>query len=189
MDKRHRVFIAINLPQDIKRELAKYEEKYPDVPAKWTSRDNLHITLVFLGEITDVEIADVCNIVRQFCESQKSFAISLKKISYGPENKLVPRYVWAVGEKSKELQELKNNLENALLEKVRFRPEERGFTPHITMARISEWEFKQIEPEERPEVDAGIDLFFTVESIEVMESQLKKGGPQYTILESHELQQ
>ena len=44
-----------------------------------------------------------------------------------------------------------------------------------------------IEPEERPEINEDIDLIFTVESIEVMESELKRGGPVYTILESHEL--
>ena len=33
----------------------------------------------------------------------------------------------------------------------------------------------------------GLDLAFTVESIEVMESELKRGGPVYTILESHQL--
>ena len=31
------------------------------------------------------------------------------------------------------------------------------------------------------------DFIFSVESIEVMESELKRGGPEYTIIESHEL--
>ena len=37
----------------------------------------------------------------------------------------------------------------------------------------------------KPEISEDIDLTFTVETIEVMESELKRGGPQYTILESH----
>ena len=60
----------------------------------------------------------------------------------------------------------------------------RGFVPHITLARINEWQWKSIEPEERPEVTEDIDLAFTVESIEVMESILRRGGPKYEILES-----
>jgi 2'-5' RNA ligase len=55
------------------------------------------------------------------------------------------------------------------------------------LARISEWEFKKFEIDERPEINEEIDLFFTAESIEVMESELKRGGPVYTILESHNL--
>ncbi len=58
---------------------------------------------------------------------------------------------------------------------------------HITLARIQEWEWKKIEPEERPEVNENIDFIFTVESIEVMESVFKKGGSKYTIIESHNL--
>jgi len=55
------------------------------------------------------------------------------------------------------------------------------------LARISEWEFRKFALEERPEINEDIDFVFTVESIEVMESELKRAGPQYTILESHNL--
>ena len=77
---------------------------------------------------------------------------------------------------------------DSILEKVRFRPDEgRGFAPHITLARILEWEFKKINPEEVPEINEDLDLTFSADSIEVMESEMKKGGPKYTILESHNL--
>ncbi len=95
--------------------------------------------------------------------------------------------VWAEGEKSEELTDLKNDLEECLLEKVKFRPDEKSFVSHITLARISEWEFKKFDLDERPDINEDVDLIFTVESIEVMESELKRGGPQYTILESHTL--
>lgn len=188
MEKRHRIFIAINLPEDIKKELSKYEERFPELQAKWVGRENLHITLNFLGDLTDVELGDVCQTVKEVAETFKSFSISLNKIVYGPPKKMPPRYIWVNGEKSEELQELKNELEELLLEKVSFKPEGRGFTPHITLARISEFAFRQIEPEERPEINDDIDFMFSVESIEVMESELKRGGPQYTIIESHNLQ-
>lgn len=187
MQRRHRIFIAINLPEDIKKELASYAEKWPELPAKWTSKENLHITLEFLGDLTDVEIADACKIVSEAAKRHGSFSINLNKILYGPPKKDPPRMVWAEGEKSDELSNLKEDLQENLLEKTSYRPEGRGFVPHITLARIKEWEFRKIEPEERPEINENIDLVFTVESIEVMESELKKGGPQYTILESHNL--
>ena len=184
MEKRHRVFIAINLPEDVKRALTRYEEKWPEVPAKWTVRDNIHITLVFLGDLTDEESANVCIITKEVAERYGSINIILNKILYGPTNKLPPKMIWVEGEKSKEISDLKNDLEKSLLEKVRFAPDGRGFNPHITLARIRETEFRQIEPEEIPEVDENIDYNFMIESIEVMESELKRGGPQYTVLES-----
>ena len=55
MEKRRRIFIAINLPEDIKRELAAYDQKWSDLPVRWTEKENLHITLEFLGYLTDEE--------------------------------------------------------------------------------------------------------------------------------------
>jgi len=188
MEKRHRVFIAINLPEEIKKELGKYEGRWPNLPAKWTPKDNLHITLEFLGALTDVEIGDACQIVKEVVKNHKVFSVNLKKVSYGPPEKNPPKMIWVEGEISDELANLKNDLQECLLEKVRFRPDGKGFSPHITLARILEWEFKKIEPEEIPEINEDINLTFSADSIEVMESEMKRGGPRYTILESHNLE-
>jgi len=45
--KRRRVFIAINLPGNIRKKLAEYQKKWPELPIRWTKQDNIHITLVF----------------------------------------------------------------------------------------------------------------------------------------------
>lgn len=187
MEKRHRIFIAINLPAEVKKELGFYAEKWPELPAKWTEKENLHITLEFLGHITDEELVDVCSAVKEVSKRHVPFSIVLSKVCYGPPKKMPPRMVWVEGEKSDDIADLKDDLQDFLTEKVSYRPDEKGFSPHITLARINEWEFRKIEPEERPEVNEDIDLVFTVESIEVMESELKRSGPVYTILESHNL--
>lgn len=95
--------------------------------------------------------------------------------------------IWVEGEKSEDLADLKQDLQEYLLEKISFKPEPKSFSPHITLARIKEWEFRKIDIEEIPEVDEEIELSIFVESIEIMESELKRGGPIYTILESHNL--
>lgn len=203
MEKRHRVFVAINLPEDIKKELAKKQEKLKDKfvfagqddlqvnLARWTTKNNLHITLVFLGYLTDQEIAEVCRTVKEVATQTSAFSINLNRLEYGPpvhSDKLyTPSMIWASGEKSKELSEFKNNLQNALLESVSFSPEERIFSPHITLARLKEWQLKSIDIEERPEVAENMNLIFTVEIIEVMESVIKKGSLEYEVLESCEL--
>ena len=187
MEKRHRVFVAINLPADIRKELSAYSEKWLDLPAKWTPRDNIHITLEFLGNLTDEEAGEVCVIAKEVADRHSCFSLNLNRILYGPPKKMPPRMVWAEGDKSKELAELREDLEESITEKISFVPENRTFAPHVTLARISAWEFRAIEPEERPEINEGIDLLFTVESIEVMESEMKREGPVYTVLESHQL--
>ena len=81
MEKRHRVFIAINLPEEVKKELAKFCDKWPELPAKWTEKDNLHITLEFLGDLTDVEIGEVCLVVKEVAKKHNSFSINLNRPS------------------------------------------------------------------------------------------------------------
>ncbi len=188
MQNRHRVFIAINLPEEVKSSLAKVAMRYPELPAKWEVKQNLHITLVFLGYLTDLEIAEVCRAVKEICQNHTIFSITLKDILYGPAGKM-PKMVWVQGEKSAEPSQLKHDLEERLLQKINFKPEGRAFSPHSTLAKIHEWEFRKLAIQERPQVHENLDTIFSVESVEVMESVLKKSGPEYAILESHSLQQ
>ena len=186
---RHRIFIAINLPEDIKKKLIGYQAKWPELPIRWTKKDNLHITLMFLGYLSDEELLEVLKSTKEAVSKHQPFFINLKKIIYGPPKKLPPRMIWAEGKKSKELGKLQKDLENSLLSSEALAKEDltieaRPYAPHITLGRIKAWEFRKIEPEERPEVNEEINLNFEVNSIEVMESELKRGGPEYTILES-----
>ena len=183
---RHRIFIAINLPENIKKKLAEYQNKWPELPIRWTRPDNIHITLAFLGYIKDEELLEISKITREAASRHISFFVNLNKICYGPSGKIPPLMIWAVGEKSEEFASLKNDLDKLLSdsENSGFSSEKREFFPHITLGRIRKWEWQRIEPEERPKVDEEINLSFSVDSIEIMESVLKKGGPKYAILES-----
>lgn len=183
----HRIFIAINLPKDIKAQLLVCQKEIKNLPIRWVKKDNLHITLMFLGFLKDEEVAEVCRITKEVVQKSTPFLINLTEISYGPPQKMPPRMVWISGEKSQEIANLKDSLEKELLETPatnNFKAEARAFSPHITLGRIKQWEWRRIEPEERPRVEKNISLSFEVQSIEVMESQLKRGGAEYTILEA-----
>ena len=182
-----RIFIAINLPEKIKSQLVKYQKKWPELPIKWTKKDNLHITLVFIGYLKDEEIPEICQIVEEMAGKNSVFTISLNKIVYAPPKKMPPRMVWASGEKSEQLTKLQRALENSLLAsplKENIKQEKRLYSPHITLGRIKRWDFKQLEIEERPSINENVSFNFEVSSIEIMESQLKRTGAEYTVLES-----
>ncbi len=182
----HRVFIAINLPEDIKRKFVEIQQKWADLPVRWTKKASLHITLVFLGYADDQELYQVCKITKKAAKSHQPFFINFKKVLLGPPGRS-PRMIWIEGEKNKELAALRNNLENSLSSErsVDFKPEGRPFSPHITLARIRMEEWRSLQ--KAPKVEEEIDLNFAVNSIEVMESQLLRDGAEYTILESVEL--
>lgn len=190
MNSKSRIFIAINLPENIKKKLGDYKNKWADLPAIWTKAYNLHITLVFLGYVREENLLDICNKAKKAVEGCEEFDINLNRICYGPYGK-PPRMVWAEGEKSKELAKLQGNLEKEFfsgisqnMEKYMPKIERKPFSPHITLARIKQIEFKRMDSEEVPQIDEEIRLSFSVSSIDIMESELKKGGPVYTILES-----
>ena len=185
----HRIFIAINLPEKVKNKLNDFQLKHSDLPAKWTKKENLHITLVFIGLATKEEIKTIIKTAKEVVLKHNSFLLKFNEICYGPLKKMPPRMVWTVGEKSEEISKLNKELKNALTFNLKsFKSDNRTYSTHVTLARINEWGFRKIEPEERPKIEEGIGLNFKVNSIEIMESQLKKTGPEYTILESIQLQ-
>ena len=187
--KKHRIFIAINLPEGIRKKLLSYREKWPELPVRWARPENLHITLAFLGLRSDSELLGICRAAESAVSETPPFTISLSKLIYGPPNKKLPGMIWVIGEKSPEFSILRNSLEKSLAtsSRVNFSPEHRVFSPHITLGRIRIWEFRRVDPEERPDVEEEISLSFSVNSIEVMESRLRRGGPEYIVLESYPL--
>lgn len=194
-----RIFLAINLPENTRKKLAEYAIKFSDIPAKWTKEHNLHITLVFLGYILDSDIREICRKTEEVAKNHTNFELKLSNIVYGPIGKDAPRMVWAVGEKSKPLTDLQDDLQEIFFGKsinvnnkidkyIKDIPAINNskaiFSPHITLARLKQGLFNHLESEERPEVNEKINFTIPVESIDIMESELKKGGPVYSLLES-----
>jgi 2'-5' RNA ligase len=190
----HRIFIAINLPEKIKNELENLEKEtaklFPQETSRglvrWIKKDNLHITLLFLGYLKEEDIPQICQIVKEISKIQTSFSLEFKKLLYGPPNKIPPSLIWVELGKNRELTELVEKLKQKVEETgiLRKMDRRREFSPHITLGRIRTWQWQKIEPEERPDIEKDISLDFEVRSIEVMESRLKKAGAEYTILES-----
>ncbi|PIR91382.1 hypothetical protein COU02_00430, partial [bacterium (Candidatus Gribaldobacteria) CG10_big_fil_rev_8_21_14_0_10_37_46] len=106
----HRIFIAINLPEKIRNELEKLEketaELFPQETSgglvRWIKKDNLHITLLFLGFLKEEDIPQICQIVKEISKIQTIFSLEFKKVLYGPPNKIPPRLVWVELGKNRE---------------------------------------------------------------------------------------
>lgn len=178
--KKHRVFMAINLPAQIKKKLLEFQRQWADLPVRWTKEMNLHITLVFLGYIDDEEILEICRLTKEVVKKHQPFEIKLKRICLGPPDR-PPRMIWIEGEKNSFLAQLRNDLEEKLLNYRENRP----FQVHITLARIRQEEWRQLP--NKPKIEEEISLVFPVVSIDIMESYLSSKGPDYIILESVEL--
>lgn len=160
-------------------------ERFPELPARWVKKENLHLTLAFLGNTSEKELEGIIRAAKEVAGRHKPFSFTLSGVAPGPTAQ-EPRMVWAAGETPKELSSLEEDLEATFAKSsvLSFVPEKRPFTLHITLARISLWQLKRMEPDEYPEIAGGLSLKIPVSSLEVMESKLKRGGAEYSVVES-----
>ncbi len=176
-----RLFIAINLPEKIKEELSLYQSKYSEIPARWVRKKNIHITLFFIGVVSEKDFEKIKEVARRAVQKIRPFGLEIIRVVYAFPELKIPRMIWASLNHSDELFKLRKEIENTKMVNI---TDEREFKPHITLARIKEWEFKKINLEEIPQIDDDFSLKFKVNSIELMESKPIKGVTEYIILES-----
>lgn len=177
----HRLFIAIDFPDETREALANLCFGVP--AAKWVSKDQLHLTLRFVGDADDDLFSQIQEALYDVNASQ--FSLTLKGVGYFPPHRK-PNVLWVGIEPSEELARLRDSIE-ALLEELGLQPEERKYHPHLTLARL------------RPEAPlAKITGFlsannlFKAENVPVTEfhlysSVLMPAGPVHTIEASYQL--
>jgi 2'-5' RNA ligase len=181
--RRIRTFIAVDIGQEIRDRIVSLQENLArsGVEVKWVEPENLHITLLFLGEVEAKEIAQVCRIVQQGVEERAPFTLSVETVGCFP-NARRPRIVWVgIGTGTQELCAIHDALE-VPLEELGFRREERKYTPHITMGRVkSDRPTDTLSAALAKRADwSGGEV--SIGEVLVMGSELKSDGPEYTVL-------
>ena len=174
-----RLFIAINLPKNIKDSLFKSQKSISGNLAKinWVAKKNLHITLKFLGDMNE----DKLNLVKSELKEIefKPFELKLKDLGFFwyRGNPRIIRLNFADGKKIIELQ---RKIDERLLEVF---SGDQKFSPHLTLGRI-----KSIK-KEKEFLDELKKLKFSggefeVNEFHLIESKLTKDGPQYKVIET-----
>ena len=174
-----RIFIAINLPDDIKRTLLSYEKRWRNLHIRWTNFNKMHITVEFLGEVNRNGLDAILLAAENTAVEIKPFDIRLDKIVLGPDPAQA-RMFWVIIYIDSYLMKFKNLMDENL-KRNNFIPEAREFKPHITLARARGNQLKGKQTN-----IALTNLRFRAESVEVIESQLHSGGARYKVVESFE---
>jgi len=128
----YRLFVAIDLPADVKEQLRPLCGGLPG--ARWVGGEQLHLTLRFIGEVDGGVFRDVDEQLGMVRAS--SFSLVLQGVGHFPPRGQ-PRVVWVGVEKSDPLKHLHGRVESALAEAGLDR-DGRKFSPHITLARLKE---------------------------------------------------
>lgn len=168
-----RVFLAINLPEEVKEELVKFQDTHKNFNVRWTKKDSLHITLFFIGSVEEKEIDDLTKELREIASRHNQFILYLNEITVGPDSPFrKPEMIWVRGPLKEELFNLYKEIGDLMGKKFKIF-ENRQFNLHITLARAKE-NLRKFKEE--------INLKFSVKSFELMESLLLKDGAEYRII-------
>jgi len=132
-----RAFVAVDLPEGLRREAAALQARFRSAGAdvKWVEPENLHLTLKFLGSIEETQVSPLTERLKAAAGSLSSFTLRLEGIGAFPRT-TDPRVIWVgVSEGKEKLAELASAVEQTCAE-LGFPKEERPFSPHLTIGRI-----------------------------------------------------
>lgn len=139
-----RTFIAVEISDEQKNSLDQIEAhlKYAGADVKWVEKSNIHLTLKFLGEVSDEKLKEIQNILNVIADNAKPFEASLKDIGAFPKIDY-PRVVWVGLDKgAEELKRLAEEIDERL-SKIGFTKETRPFAAHLTVGRVRSPKNKQ----------------------------------------------
>lgn len=128
-----RLFAAVEFPDAVKDQLVALKTDIPG--AAWVKRPALHLTLRFLGDPIDPIRLTPIKLALASVQSD-AFTLTLRGVGRFPENARRPaRVLWVGIEAQPALLALHQAVESALAE-ADFPPEDRAFSPHVTLARL-----------------------------------------------------
>jgi 2'-5' RNA ligase len=176
-----RLFVAIDLPDDIKvqiEELCAFG--MPGV--KWVDSKQYHLSLGFIGEVDFDQQDSISTALAKI--KNKAFDLSLGGMGLFPNTKS-PRVIWVGVKKSEELLKLQKKVEFQLSQ-IGISKEHKKFRPHITIGRVKSNKIKRIG-----DYIAHYDMFrtgsFDIQGFSLFQSKLTPSGAIYSKVSTYQL--
>ena len=132
-----RAFLAVELPEDIRRALAQLQRRLAESHAdvKWTEEANLHITMRFLGEITEPQRQGLEERLRGVASGHHVTMVQLAGVGAFPSMHS-PRVLWVgIGEGQEALTKIAEEIERRVVS-LGLPKEDHPFAAHVTLGRV-----------------------------------------------------
>lgn len=177
-----RSFLAIELSEAVKSALSGLQRNFRSCGAdiRWVNPDNIHLTLKFLGEITEETVRDIVKLMTLICSRNNSFQLDIKGINVFPGLKS-PRVLWVGVEDLDSLNTLQQEIEEGTTS-LGFKRENRKFKPHLTLGRFRSSKEKESIIKacslRKEDVLGSVD----VKSVSLMKSELNSSGARHSII-------
>ncbi|MBI1922108.1 MAG: RNA 2',3'-cyclic phosphodiesterase [Geobacter sp.] len=128
----YRLFVAVDLPEDVKDELHGFCRDFTVPGARWVNMEQLHLTLRFIGDADEELFQAIRNSLSLVKATQ--FSLHMEGTGRFPPRG-APHILWVGLSGSSTLLRLQNQVEEAV-QLAGISPENRPFSPHITLARL-----------------------------------------------------
>jgi 2'-5' RNA ligase len=133
---RARLFVALDLPQDVRTGLVDWQQTALADPAlRVVAPDALHVTLVFLGYQAEKDVKAIAKTAFAAEAEAEAPAVELAPEPVGIPRGKRPRLI-ALAANSEGTVALQKQVEERLVEGGFHEPEKRAFWPHVTVARV-----------------------------------------------------
>ena len=174
-----RAFLAIRPADEVIEKLLELQSTLGDAGAdvRWVARDALHLTVHFLGDVREHELPEIERGLREGLHALAPFDVECRGLGLFPNQKR-PRVVW-VGLAGDGIVRLAESVET-VLSPLGFPPEERDFTPHITLGRMrSARGTEGLVRALKTHAELGFGMS-RIEQVILYKSQLRSDGSVYT---------
>lgn len=185
--EQHRLFIAIEIPDEVKTALeqaqAELRRVLPETTVRWARRDQFHLTLRFLGDVTTQRAEALIAAVRHACQGLPPLQIQAARVGFFPDARF-PRVVWAgVRDQEDQLPSLQQSIQAATETFTAEKPEAQ-FTGHVTLGRIKSLRRPQAEKLVKAAAALTDQAFgaWTAREIAIIRSELTPTGARHTTL-------
>jgi len=176
-----RLFVAVDIPDSLCTLLHAMGRGIPG--ARPVGAEQIHLTMRFIGEVDGGMARDIKDALSEI--QTPPFSLAIRGVGHFPPRR-APRVLWAGLVPSEELLLLRNRIERRLVA-CGLEPEQRKFSPHITIARLKDSPLKRVG-----EFLAGNALFsseaFPVDEFILYSSKLLKSGAAHTVESRYALQ-
>lgn len=178
-----RLFVAIDLPEDVKEYLISMQKEIGSSDAKiaWDSKRKLHLTLKFLGNISEEKVPHLIERLKTI----KSEGFELELDKFGVFDSYENIRVLFVDVKP--LENLRKFGQFVDAETIDFYSRNYEFSPHITLGRVKSIKFKKEFVEKLKKIKISKGLKFNVDSFTLYKSVLSNAGSSYEVVERFKL--
>lgn len=179
-----RTFVAIDFSAEIREKIGEiinyFKTQTPDYALKWVEPQNLHMTIKFLGEVSEGHLQAIKDVLADNLKGKSAFEIEVTGMGMYPSTQK-PRVIWLGIEGSEPLKDIHKSLDLAL-QKVSIPPDKRGLSPHLTIGRVR----KNVETLIVQDIGKTLSQFkidslgkYTIDKIVLYKSTLTPKGPIY----------